>query len=519
LEYREKVDAVIVGAGVAGAILAARLSAEHKKIVILEQGPNWQLGDLLSSQIWSRRLKWGGAPVELKGAHPAGHSFNMGWGSGGSAIHHFAQWPRLHVEDFRMKTLFGRGVDWPIAYEDLRPYYDRVQEQVGISGDHVREPWRPPGEPYPLPPLKSFKQAEVLANGFQNIGLRTGPTPLAILSQNYKGRAACLNDGWCDAGCPIGALAQPLLSDLPTSLANGAELRTQAAATRVLLSGDGRRAIGVEYIDHSGTPKRQHADVVILANNCVQGVRLLLNSATSHHPHGVGNSSDAVGRYMLTHFSAGLAGMFDIDMQNHLGTTGSALIGQDAYARPEGSYSWFIAPAHKLSDVLGIANVDEVLFGSALHDFVRRAAKGLGSITAVGEQAPRAENRLILSGTKDAYGLPIARWDNALDTREQTLFATMRAEGLRALKAAGAGQLWASERWVYQHIAGGLRMGAGPADSVCDSYGRCHDMPNLILAGAGLFPTQGAVNPTFTVHALTQRTADHLSEHWGSYAI
>jgi hypothetical protein len=150
---------------------------------------------------------------------------------------------------------------------------------------------------------------------------------------------------------------------------------------------------------------------------------------------------------MLTHFSAGLAGMFDIDMQNHLGTTGSALIGQDAYARPEGSYSWFIAPAHKLSDVLGIANVDEVLFGSALHDFVRRAAKGLGSITAVGEQAPRAENRLILSGTKDAYGLPIARWDNARDNARR---GASRLKGRRSRSALGlrAMGLPAHCRWV-----------------------------------------------------------------------
>jgi choline dehydrogenase-like flavoprotein len=514
----EKVDVAIVGAGVAGAILGARLAAAHKKVVILEHGPNWKSTDLVSSQIWSRRIKWGGARVEQSGKNPVGYNFNMGWGSGGSAIHHYAQWPRLHPEDFRSKTLFGRGVDWPISYEDLQPYYDRVQEQVGVSGDAAREPWRPPGAPYPLPAMKIYRQGEVLAAGFAKIGIRTAPMPMAILSQSYKGRPGCIYDGWCDAGCPIGALANPLITDLPAALASGAELRSSAVATRVLMSKDGRHAVGIEYFDASANKHAQYADVVILANNCVQGPRLLLNSATSTHPNGVANSSGTVGHYLLTHFASGLKGMFDVDMQNHMGTTAACLIGQDAYAKAEGSYTWFIPQAQKLTDLLGIANVDGTLFGEALHDFVRRAIKGLGSIIAIAEQTPRAENRVSLASTKDAYGYALARWNNSIDEREQKLFITMRAEGQRALKAAGATQIWAPESVGFQHIAGGLRMGTDPANSVCDSYGRCHDVPNLVLAGAGTFPTEGAVNPTFTVHALTQRTADHLLAHWGSYA-
>lgn len=514
----DKVDVVIVGAGAAGAILAARLSAAHKKVVVLEYGPSWQLTDLYSSQIWSRRIKWGGAPVGSGGKHPVGYNFNVGWGSGGSAIHHFAQWPRMHPEDFRMKTLFGRGADWPMSYEDLQPYYDRVQEQVGLSGDATLETWRPPGAPYPLPPLKLFPQAQVLAAGFDKIGVRLAPMPAAILSENYKGRPGCIYDGWCDAGCPIGALANPLVTDLPTAIASGAELRNDSPATRVLTSKNGRRATGVEYYDRNGNRREQHADIVILANNCIQGARILLNSATSTHPNGVANSSGTVGQYLLSHFAAGLEGMFDIDMQNHMGTTGSALIGQDGYAKPEGSYTWFVARAHKLSDLLGLANIDGQLFGESLHEFVRRAVKGVGSIVAIGEQDPRADNRVVLDSPRDRYGYPTVRWDNAINEREQRLFNMMREEGLRAIKAAGATQIWAPTAAGFQHIAGGLRMGAGPSTSVCDSYGRCHDVPNLLIAGAGVFPTEGAVNPTFTVHALTQRTADELLAHWDSYA-
>jgi choline dehydrogenase-like flavoprotein len=514
----DKVDCVIVGAGVTGAILAARLAAEGRKVVILEHGPNWRLNDLVSSQIWSRRIKWGGAPVESGGQHPTGYNFEMGWGSGGSAIHHYAQWPRMHVEDFRSRSLFGRGVDWPISYDDLRPYYDQVQEKVGVSGDHTREPWRPPGAPYPLPPMTSYKQAEVLAAGFQKIGLRTGPMPLAVLSQAYKGRPACIHDGWCDAGCPTGALANPLVTDLPAALKGGAVLRSRVTAGRVLTTTDGKRASGIEYFDASGTRHEQHADVVILANNCIQGSRMLLNSANARQPQGVANSSGTVGQFVLAHFSTGLHGLFDLDMQNHLGTTGAALISQEAYAKPAGSYTWFLAVAKKMSDLIGMANSDASLFGEPLHDFMRRAVKGLASITAIGEQMPRADNRVTLTDKRDAFGLRLARWEHSLDERELKLFVTMREEGLRAMKAAGATQVLASEKPGNQHIAGGLRMGAKAGDSVCDSYGRCHDVPNLVLAGGGIFPTEGAVNPTFTVHALTERTADHLAGNWRSYA-
>jgi len=515
----DKVDAVIVGAGPAGTILASRLSASGKKVVILELGPNWQIGDLISSQIWSRRIKWGDAPVENAGADPAGYNFNMGWGSGGSAIHHYGQWPRLHREDFRMRSLFGRGVDWPIDYDELRPYYDRVQEDVGVSGDHLREPWRPEGAPYPLPPLQSFRQAEVLAAGFQKVGIRAAPMPLAILSQNYRGRPACLNDGWCDAGCPIGALANPFFADLPNALKNGTELRSRAYATRVLTQRDGQRASAVEYVDATGHSHTQHADVVILANNCIQGSRLLLHSSSDEHPNGLANSSGTVGQYILTHFDGGISALFDEDMQNHMGTTGAAMISQESYGRAEGSYTYFIGYAHKMSDLLGIANAKSGLFGQALHDFVKRAARGLGSVNVIGEQSPRAENRIALTDKKDARGVPIARWYNAINDTEKSLWAKMQAETVSALKAGGAVEIMQPRSWGFQHIAGGLRMGSKPGESVCDSYGRCHDVSNLIIAGAGIFPTQGAVNPTFTVHALTHRTADHLLAHWGSFTV
>ncbi|MBV8809616.1 MAG: GMC family oxidoreductase, partial [Acidobacteriaceae bacterium] len=183
----DKVDVVIVGSGASGSLLAAKLSQAGKKVVVLEGGPERSAADLYSSQIWARRVKWFGPPTETGGADAIAVNFGSGWGSGGAALHHYAVWLRRHADDFDMKTRFGQGLDWPISYEELRPYYDQIQTEIGISGDADAEAWRPPGEPYPMPPLRAFRQARLIAQGFSKLGLRTSPLPMAINSVEYQG--------------------------------------------------------------------------------------------------------------------------------------------------------------------------------------------------------------------------------------------------------------------------------------------------------------------------------------------
>src|SRR5215831_8505744 len=135
----EKADVVIVGSGASGSLFAAKLAQAGKRVVVLEAGPELTLGDLYSSQIWSRRLKWGGAVSESVGEYPIALNFNQGWGTGGAAVHHYAVWLRLHPEDFAVMSRFGRALDWPLSYDDIRPFYDRIQAEVGISGDATAE--------------------------------------------------------------------------------------------------------------------------------------------------------------------------------------------------------------------------------------------------------------------------------------------------------------------------------------------------------------------------------------------
>ena len=230
----EKVDAVIVGSGAAGSAMAAKLAAGGKQVVILEAGPDRNAGHLVSSAIWARRLKWGGAPVIEEGENHVGHVFNAGWGVGGSAMHHYAVWPRLHEEDFQSRSLYDQSSDWPIDYDELRPWYDEVQEECGIAGDAEQEIWRPPGEPYPMPGVPLYAQGEILGLGFEKLGMSTAPLPLAVTSTQYKGRAACIWDGWCDAGCPIGALANPLTIHIPKAIDAGAILASRSPVTKIL---------------------------------------------------------------------------------------------------------------------------------------------------------------------------------------------------------------------------------------------------------------------------------------------
>ncbi len=506
----EHVDLIVVGAGAAGCVVAATAAKAGKMVTLLEAGPPRQLQDLTSSQIWARRLKWGGAPVLESGNLPIGHGFNSGFGTGGSALHQFGVWPRLHENDFKVYSNHARGLDWPISYQDLRPYYDRIQATVGISGDSRAEKWRPPADDYPLPPMPVFEQGKTIARGFANEGLATAPIPVAINSTSYNNRPGCLFDGWCDAGCPTGALANPLVTYLPVALSNGCQLVNHATVKRILHNKAGDRVVGVEYVDQQGSVRRLMADQVVLSAFAVQNAKLLLQSSSDKHPAGLSNHNDLVGRYLMTHPATSVYGLFPNQTMPHLGPTGGQLICQDGYAdkaKPGvfGSYQWLIANALKPNDLLGIANTRPDIIGESLQPFMQKAAKHMGNMVCIGEDIAQAENRVTLSSRLDANGIPLASTLHNIGAETITMNENAVAQGLRVFRAAGAQEVWQGARFGM-HIMGGTVMGSDPATSVADSYGRCHELENLYLAGPGLFPSSGAVNPTFTLQAL----AEHL---------
>lgn len=520
----EKVDVVIVGAGAAGCVHAATLASAGKSVRVLEAGPAWQESDMVSSGVWSRRLRWGGPPVESTGANPAGVGFNTGWGFGGAALHHYGTWPRLHPTDFTMASDHGRGLDWPISYDDLRPFYDRVQADVGVSGDAKAEIWRGPGDPYPLPPLEMFTQARRLAAGFTALGMSVAPSPMAILSQDYKGRSACIYDGWCDAGCPIGSLANPLVTYMPVARAAGARFDAGAYVTRVLVDDATGRASGVEYLDAQGETHVQPADLVILAASTIHNPALLLNSVSARWPQGLANRSGLVGAYFMTHSISQVFGFFDDEeTEVYLGVTGAQMINMDDHDKTSfgdgafGSLQWLIAPTMKPNDLLGVAVSRADLFGAPLEAFMQRAVHHMAVMFGFGEDLPQRTNRIELTDRAGPGGTRLPRVVHAFDADGLGVAQKATAKGLEVLNAAGAADPWAGPM-ASAHLIGGTIMGQDAATAVTDSYGRCHEVENLVIAGPGLFPTSGSANPNFTNHAVTLRSAEHIATNWGSYS-
>jgi choline dehydrogenase-like flavoprotein len=517
-----RTDAVIVGAGAAGNLFAAVLAEAGKSVLVLDPGPDWKSSDLYSSSIWSRRLRWGGPAVESTGANAFGAGFNTGWGTGGAALHHYGTWPRLMPSDFTMKSDFGKGLDWPIGYDDLRPYYDRIQEEVGVSGDAEAEIWRPAGAPYPLPPLTQFAQARLLAKGFHALGMKTAPSPMAILSQDYKGRPACLYDGWCDAGCPIGALANPLVTYHPRAIKAGARFVHGAHVTRLLPGKTARLAAGVEYVDAAGNTRTALADIVILAASTISNPAILLNSTGGDWSGGAGNSSGLVGQYFMTHSIASVYGFFDEEeTENYVGVTGAQATNMDHYGKTSlgggafGSLQWQLAPTMKPNDLLGVAMARADLFGSELTAFMERAVHHLAVMFGFGEGLPVLENRVELAERSGPGGTKTPRVVHTFAPESAKLSEKAAKLGLNIITAGGAAAPW-SGPMATAHMMGGTVMGTDPRTSVTDQFGYSHDIGNLIIAGPGLFPTAGAMNPNFSNHALALRSAEHALSRWRS---
>src|SRR5689334_2373630 len=315
-EFRagEEVDFCIIGTGAGGGVLAQRLARYGFSVVALDAGP-WHdtETDMVSDEAGSGPLYWndlritgGTEPLEL-GAN------NSGKGVGGSTIHYAGSCPRFHPSDFRVRTQDGVAADWPIAYEDIEPYYAQMEREYPVSGP-AYYPWGWP-HGYPYAPLEAGTAGQQLIRGCRRLGIPVvAGGPVAIPAGRVGKRPHCIMRGFCLLGCKVGAKSSTMISHIPDAIVHGAEIRTSCMAFEVPLDAAGR-VTGVRYYrtDEQGNRREemQQARAVVVAGYAIETPRLLLNSTSSRFPHGLANSSGVVGKYLMAQAGPVVWGRFD----------------------------------------------------------------------------------------------------------------------------------------------------------------------------------------------------------------
>ena len=505
---REPVDFAIVGAGAGGATLAAKLAEAGFSVVVFDAGPFWRpLDEFASDELEQQKLYWtdpritgGDDPIALGGN-------NSGRGVGGSTIHFSMISLRFRPEWFKARSRLGYAVDWPISYEEIRPYYAEAEQALKVAGP-VRYPWGPLRGPYPYRPHEVNAPGLVLGRGAEKLGVKWCATPLATVSAPRGKSPPCVYRGFCNFGCSTNAKQSALVVWIPRALKAGAEVRDMAMVTRIEIDRDGL-ASGVHYV-REGESRFQRARNVVVAGYAIETPRLLLNSACPQFPDGLANASGLVGAHLMTHASPGVWATFEEEIRWYKGPPNMAVCEHWNYADEgkdfAGGYAFMSQGPLPMAWAQTVAT-SRGLWGPALRQQMLRYNHTAG-FAPVAETEPRPQNRVELAEETDAYGLKIPKVvfgysgnDRALQRHSLRFMSEM-------LEAAGGRDLWTSTD--TSHLLGTCRMGDDPRTSVVNADGRSWDIANLWICDGSLFPTSGGVNPSLTIQALACRIGERI---------
>lgn len=534
----DPVDFLVIGSGAAGGVMAKELSVAGFNVVVLEQGPylteqdfghdeikfavqNALTNDPKQQPVTFRRS-------ENEEATPF-KAIEYGRQVGGGTVHFTGNYWRLHEADFHEKSLYG-GVagatleDWPIRYSDLEPYYTKAEEEMGISGLGGANPFEGPrSKPYPLPPIRAKSSGVLFERATKKLGLHPFPAPLAVLTEPYRGRGACVSCGMCELfGCEMKAKSSTLISVIPVAESTGrCEIRANSYVRKIETDARGR-ITGAVYFDAKKQEVFQRAKAIVLCANGVESAKLLLLSKSKLFPDGLANSSGLVGKNLMWDNGASVGGVFDHPLNEYKGVQVTRLI-HDYYdhdpkrgfyggggidARfdyyPAGFALW------AMPDDLPTWGLD---FKKAVGEYFTRTMTLLSHATSL----PMEKNNISLDPeAKDAWGLPAVRVTFHWHDDDMKNMRFLQERQVEILEAAGAKKVWKYpiEAGIVtsRHLMGTCRMGADPKKSVVDSYGQAHHVPNLYIVDGSNFVTSARQQPTATISALAYRSAEHIVE-------
>ena len=528
-------DAIVVGAGAGGGVAAYVLARGGKNVLLIDRGKWLSYADESRDHLRNHRLsRYGHNTGPNLGGNPrvhvdpSGHrravipieaeyNNNASCVGSGTLVYGGQAW-RFHPLDFRMASTYGVPdgsslVDWPISYEDLEPYYEQVEWEIGVAGGSpaLQMPSR---RDYPMASHRMTRKGRILRDAASRLGWAVQDVPLLINSEGRHGRPTCANCQHCVGfACPVDAKNGTQNTVIPKAIETGkCQVWTNSMVHRVVQKSG--CVIGVE-IEHDGKLSLETADTVFLACGAIETARLLLNSPTSEEPAGLGNRFGQVGRHLQGHYYAHAHGSYPEPIWDGIGpgattatlqfnhgndgVVGGGMLADDFVMLPiVFAKSW--RPRRKPS--WGQAHKDW------MRDGYRRSIIAMGPVHEIPSPHARVE---IDPDVRDQHGLPVARLSGTAHPETIRVTEYMQARARQWLEAAGAIDVESTPPSLYlsagQHQAGTCRMGEDPKESVVDPWCRVWGHENLFIADGSVHPTNGGFNPVLTIMANAWRTA------------
>ncbi len=537
-------DVIVIGSGAGGGVAAWAFAEQGKRVLIIERGryypPGWVGRDLLRNHRYSRYghntgpeltgnprvfLESNGTETRCEPHHGAYQNNAMAVG-GGTRVYGAQAW-RFHPLDFRMASTYGVPAgsslaDWPIDYDDLEPYYEAIEWEMGVSGGPPSATM-PARREYPMEALPPTYRTGPLQAAAERMGWAHQRVPLLINSRHYGGRGACIGGTTCVGfGCPTEAKAGTHNTVLPKVLAHdGCDLWAETRVTRLLADSSGR-ITGVEVV-RDGQRDEVQADVIVVAAGAIETARLLLVSATTRQPDGIGNRFGHVGRHLQGHYYPGALGLFDDMTADLIGPGPTVAITQFSHGNTGVVGGGMLADDFIVLPPIFARDMPPHVprYGPEAKAWVRENYLRSFHIFGPTQDIPNPECRVTLDGSvRDDREVPVARLSGTTHPETVRTALFMRDRAVRWLQEVGAREIYPREVGLGmsagQHQAGTCRMAARPEEGVVDAQGRVFGHDNLLVCDASVHVTNGGFNPVLTVMATALRSAslfDASSRH------